>query len=117
MHDVCPITTDGEQLSLCFDSLLPATSDVTVQTFVQGDLGSSNEFYDVIDQDGNNLGQNNGGGECSNSYDQTDFVMTQATFNTWVATGFVSFIMDASIEVNPICLQQDVYINLVYSTR
>ncbi|CAB9501617.1 receptor-like protein kinase [Seminavis robusta] len=114
------ITISGEQLDICFDSLSPATGDVTVQTFVRGDVSSTDQYYDLIDQDGNTLVRNNGGGECDEAYHQTDIVVAQATFNTWVATGYVSFIMDASDDTGPIPLfycpsPGEVYINLVYA--
>ncbi|CAB9518486.1 unknown protein [Seminavis robusta] len=117
--DVCTLTVSGGQLDICFDSLLPATSDVTIQTSARGDLNSNIEFYDVLNQDGDTLGQNNGGpAQCSASYEQADFVVPQALFNAWVATGFVSFIMDASADVSASlagCFgQNDAYINLVY---
>ncbi|CAB9516806.1 expressed unknown protein [Seminavis robusta] len=120
--NVNPLTISGGEIYFCFNSLVPATSDVTVQTFVRGDVDAAIESYDVIDQDGNSLGQNNGGDtECGTAYDQTDFVVAQATFNTWVATGTVSFIMDVTPQVSATIFacsgQSDGFINLVYSSR
>ncbi|CAB9516800.1 expressed unknown protein [Seminavis robusta] len=113
----------GGILEICFTSLMPATSDVTVQTFVRGDLDLNDEFYEVFDQDGTSLGQNPSGSatQCSAAYTQDDFTVAQATFNTWVATGFVSFTLDASSTVSASigsCTgQNDGFIILVYSTR
>ena len=75
-----------------------AVGDVTITFCVQGDVDSTSEFYNILDEDGNFLIQNCGefgGGVCATVFGQP-LTVSEATFNAWAADDSVTFTFAAS---------------------
>lgn len=96
------------------DPLPQATGDATLRTNVNGDLGSSVEWFDFFGEAGYFVGQHNpSGGDCV-PYPLDSFVIPMAVINGWLADNAVDFVADATASVSPFCVNNDVDIVLRY---
>ena len=80
-------------------------SDVTIKTYVRGDIDLSSEYFDIYGTDGRQLGQNpldtSTSIQCNGVYDVMSFTVSAATFNEWLLNygEEVRITFDASFQV------------------
>mgnify|MGYP000862477086 CR=1 FL=1 len=73
----------------------------TVTFFYRGDLNSSGEYFDLFDENNNNLGRSNlANPQCNTTYASRSFTIAQTTVQGWAADGIITFSFNASTAVN-----------------
>jgi len=109
----------GEQLDFSFPGLPDATGDVTVKVFAHGDMGSSWEYFAITAEGSVFLGNvgddTQDTWDCLAEYKTGDFIISQADFNSYNADGEFMIEADATIYVDTFCVQDDVFIKLIYT--
>ncbi|MFZ2897274.1 MAG: gliding motility-associated C-terminal domain-containing protein [Saprospiraceae bacterium] len=91
--------------TLTFTGLSPiALGDVVLTLEIMADVDAAGEYFTIFDPDGANLGTTEAGqpnvqaGDCATPGFVT-FTFTSAQFNTWAATGSVSFLAQSHVNI------------------
>jgi hypothetical protein len=101
--DLMDWLADNKPLS--FTGLSPiALGDVTLVVEILGDVDGSNEFFTILNPDGNSIGTTQSGqpnvqaGDCDNP-SFTTFTFSAAEFNAWAAAGTANFLAVSNINI------------------
>lgn len=91
----------------------------TVEFFYRGDLDfpTSNEYFDLIDENGSTIGRSNSATQCNPNYQSRTFTIPQATITSWAADGTIQFRFNAGTGVNgsTLCSQPSgAYVTISY---
>lgn len=116
-----PLNPGTNTLTVTAPSVAPAMSDVTVYYCARGDLGSSSEYYNIQDENGNLIAQNCGEstfGDCDARWAESTKTISQATFNSWLGDSnvFFDFISTSPVDAAGSCINDEVFFVLNYST-
>ncbi len=80
-----------------FGTTPPPVSDGTLTVSLKGDIDNpSNEYFTIIDEDGNIIGQTAAGPDCA-GFTTTTFTIPQAKLLAWASDGVVKFFAEANV--------------------
>jgi parallel beta-helix repeat protein len=92
---------DGIPATLTLASIPPAASDAVLTFYYKGDLdGSTNEYYNLYDENNVLIGRSNPTTQCGATYASRTFNIPQATVATWAADGKTEFKADPQVGIN-----------------
>ena len=91
-------------------------SPVTFTFSARGDLGSSSEYFQVFDENGQLLTQINGNNyDCDESFDYVTYLSNTNQLSQWLADGVINFTFQASYAVDGFCEYTDVGVMFSYN--
>lgn len=92
---------DGISATLTLASIPPAASDAVLTFYYKGDLdGSTNEFYNLYDENNNLIGRSNPTTQCGPVFSSRTFNIPMARVATWAADGKTEFRAVPEIGIN-----------------
>lgn len=108
------ITVSGGSQSFSFTKANIASGQATLTVYVKGDLASSTEYYEILDENGDTLGQVTATSDCPSTWAKGIISIPRKKINQWNKDRKISFVADASSSVGTFCTNNCVYMSLQY---